>query len=184
MVGIGFYWIIGIFPVDSIAMDTYFGPNLPHLNILPVLTHVKEEKEELQKDLDEEILHENVYDDTFEEYSIDMPNEAQRVVVEDSFVWPCDDSNPVTLRTTDFESLTEGQCLRDTMVDFYLKYLEKKHQHMKGLYFFNSFFFRKLVIILREDAANGFEIIACWFKGINIFHYDYIFLPILLRYSI
>ena len=108
-------------------MDRHYGLSLPHLNTLLLLTHVKEEKEELQKDLDEEMLHQNIDDDKFEEYSIDMPNKAQ-TMVQDSFVWPCDYSNPITLRTTNFESLTKGQCLTDTMVDFYLKYQEKKHQ--------------------------------------------------------
>ena len=65
---------------------------------------------------------------------------------------------------------------------FFLKYLERKHQYIKGLYFFNSFFFRKLVITLKEDSANGFKRIAQWFKDMNIFQCDYIFLPILLRY--
>lgn len=105
-------------------------------------------------------------------------------MVQDSLVWPRDDLNPVTIRTTDFESLTKGQCLTDTMVDFYLKYQERKHHYIKGLYFFNSFFFRKLVITFKEDVANGFKKIALWFKDINIFKCDYIFLPILLRYSI
>lgn len=167
----------GIFPVDSSAMDRYYGPSL-------TLTCVKEENEELQEDLDEDVLHQNIDDDTSKEYSIDMPNEAQ-TVVQDSLVWPCDDSNPVTLRANDFESLSKGQCLTDTTVDFYLKYQERKHQYMKpGLYFFSSFFFRKLVIILKEDVKNGFKKITRWFKGINIFKCDYIFLPILLRYSI
>ena len=182
--------------MDPTAMNKYYGPSLPHLTTLPLLTHVKEEDEELQKDLDEEMLHENVEeminliiqevfhkDDTFDEDPIDMPNEAQRVV-QDSLVWPRDDLNPVTNRTTDFESLTKGQCQTDTMVDLYLKYQERKHHYIKGLYFFNSFFFRKLVITFKEDVANGFKKIALWFKDINIFKCDYIFLPILLRYSI
>jgi len=70
-------------------------------------------------------------DDMFDEYPIGMPNEAQRVV-EDSVVWLCDAPIPVTImtipRTIDFESpsksLTKGQCLTNTMVDFYLKYQE------------------------------------------------------------
>lgn len=54
---------------------------------MPLLTHVKEEDGELQKDLDEEMLHENVAkminhiiqevfheDDTFDNDPIDMPN--------------------------------------------------------------------------------------------------------------
>ncbi|KAG0571955.1 hypothetical protein KC19_VG056100 [Ceratodon purpureus] len=49
-----------------------------------------------------------------------------------------------------------------------------------GLYFFSSFFFRKLMLILKEDVKNGFKKITRWFKGINIFKCDYIFLPILL----
>ena len=47
-------------------------------------------------------------------------NEVQGVV-QDSLVWPCDELNRVTIRTTGFKSLTKGQCLIDTMVDFYLK---------------------------------------------------------------
>jgi len=80
--------------------------------------------------------------DSFEENPIDMPNEGHSVV-QDLLIWPCDNSNPVTIRTTNFESLSKGQCLICTMVDFYLKYQKRKYQYIKGLYFFNSFFFRK-----------------------------------------
>ena len=37
-------------------MDKHYGPSLPHLNTLPLVTHVKEEDEELQiEDLDQNV---------------------------------------------------------------------------------------------------------------------------------
>jgi len=128
----------------------------------------------------QELLQEENINEVSNEDDINVSNEAQ-IQVQDFVVWPSNDPNPVTIRANDFQSLTRGQCLTDTVVDFYLKYQEKKQHCIKGLHFFNSFFFRKLVIIYKQDPTNGFEKIARWLKDTNIFKCDYIFLPILLR---
>ena len=185
-------------------MDKHYGPSIPYLNNVALSSCIKDEDEEVQQttssedgNIDEKVLHENV-DDVInhilqklleeentnevlcDEDSINESNEAQ-TKVQDSIVWPLDDPNPVTIRAMDFQSLSEGQCLTNTVVDFYLKYQEKKQQYVKGLHFFNSFFFKKLVIIYKQATTNGFEKIARWLKDTNIFNCDYIFLPILLR---
>jgi Ulp1 family protease len=117
------------------------------------------------------VLHEEVL-------NVKMPKEAQKAVQE--IVWPSDDPNPVTIKASNFESLQEGQPLSDTIIDFYLKYLDRRHKWTKGFHFFNSFFFRKLDDVY-QDTTNGYKKIERWTRNINIFIQDYVFLPILLR---
>jgi len=125
-----------------------------------------------------------------EEKLIDLSNASFDIVEEveqpssegvQEVVWPLDDPNLLVIKSIDFHCLDEGQCLTDTIVDFYLKYQERKYKWLKGFHFFNSFFFRKLVLVQQEAAPNGFSKIARWIRNVNIFNYDYIFLPILLR---
>jgi Ulp1 family protease len=193
-------------------MESFYGPSLPYnLPSLPtdlqedqvvqedqkvkevesvqydnqdIDQNIKEALEDIQRMIVEEVLQEQDTSEVlYEEDLIDVPNEAYKTVQDiQEVVWPLKDSNPVVIRVVDFHSLNEGQCLTDTIVDFYLKYQERKYESMKPrLHFFSSFFFRKLVLIHQENATNGFKKIEGWMKDVNIFKCDYIFLPILLR---
>lgn len=183
-------------------MESFYGPSIPHSTSSILLEAVKDEKgpedqaisesndnieQVLHKNVDEvinmileEVLKEEDTNHVFsEEDPIVVSNEASKTAQE--VVWPLNDPNPVVIRAIDFHSLNEGQWLTDTLVDFYFKYQERKYEWLKGFHFFNSFFFRKLVLVHQEDGIHRFEKIGRWIKGINIFNCDYIFLPILLR---
>ena len=67
-----------------------------------------------------------------------VPKEAQKAVQE--IVWPLDDLNLVIIKALDFESLQERQPLSDTVIDFYLKYLDIRHKWIEGFQFFLQFF--------------------------------------------
>ena len=56
-----------------------------------------------------------------------------------TIVWLVYDPDSLTITLKDYDSLQEGQWLANTIVHFYLKFLEKKHKSISGLYFFNNF---------------------------------------------
>jgi len=108
-----------------------------------------------------------------EEDSINVSNEAQ-IEIQNSIIQPCDGLEIVTIRSIDFQLVMKGQCLTNTIiVDYYLKYQEKKHHCIKGLHFFNNIFFIKFVITYKHDTTNGFEKIGYWHNYTHTFKWFY-----------
>eukprot|EP00249_Psilotum_nudum_P023137 c28758_g1_i1 orf=332-2254(+) len=100
-------------------------------------------------------------------------------------VYPKEDPDAVTITQSDFQLLNPMEFLSDTIIDFYIKYLQSTlvEEHKRQLYFFNSFFFRKLTeynpVPGLERHKTAFDGVKRWTAKINIFEKDYLFLPIM-----
>ena len=83
----------------------------------------------------------------------------------------------------DLERLDEGEFFNDTLIEFYLRYLqhqlELRNPNMaKKIYFFNTFFFKNLTHKGRGQRSSNYDLVINWTRGIDIFTYDYIVVPI------
>lgn len=99
-------------------------------------------------------------------------------------VYPKGDHDAVTVTQNDYLLLYPEQFISDTIIDFYIKHIQSTlSEHQKGrLYFFNSFFFRKLTEIDKcgpEKPKSAFERVKRWTAKVNIFEKDYLFIPIM-----
>ncbi|MCO5586474.1 hypothetical protein L7F22_040414 [Adiantum nelumboides] len=98
-----------------------------------------------------------------------------------------DDRDAVTVTKYDYILLDPDQFLSDTIVDFYIKYVQSKipEADKDRFYFYNSFFFRKLTEADKnlhnehEKSKLFFERVKRWTAGINIFDKEYLFIPIM-----
>jgi hypothetical protein len=98
-----------------------------------------------------------------------VPKEAQKAVQE--IVWPSYDLNPVIIKALDFESLQEGQSLSDTVIDFYLKYLDIRHKWIKGFHFsFAVFSLESLMSTSRLRLCFLIHSIEVNFYGLSFNH--------------
>ncbi|XP_031744940.1 probable ubiquitin-like-specific protease 2A isoform X2 [Cucumis sativus] len=100
-------------------------------------------------------------------------------------IYPMGDPDAVTISKRDLELLKPGMFINDTIIDFYVKYLKNKFLSEKNnrFYFFNSFFFRKLVDLDKDlSSARGgrdaFQRVHKWTKKVNLFQKDYLFIPV------
>nr|XP_024365449.1 ubiquitin-like-specific protease 2 isoform X2 [Physcomitrium patens] len=95
-------------------------------------------------------------------------------------VYPQGDPDAVTITRKDIKILNPFEFLNDTIIDFYIKYLQQTTiapKKLENLHFFNSFFFSKLA----EDGIGGpaaFERVKKWTRKVNIFEKDFIFIPV------
>ena len=83
----------------------------------------------------------------------------------------------------DLERLDEGEFFNDTLIEFYLRYLqhqlELRNPNMaKKIYFFSTFFFKNLTHKGRGQRSSNYDLVINWTRGIDIFTYDYIVVPI------
>ncbi|XP_038888440.1 probable ubiquitin-like-specific protease 2A isoform X2 [Benincasa hispida] len=100
-------------------------------------------------------------------------------------IYPEGDPDAVTISKRDLELLKPETFINDTIIDFYVKYLKNKFLPEKNnrFYFFNSFFFRKLVDLDKNlsSACGGrdaYQRVHKWTKKVNLFQKDYIFIPV------
>lgn len=99
-----------------------------------------------------------------------------------SFNFKFNDKKTVTISTDDYKRLDEGEFLNDTMVNFYLKFLQQraglsKSEVEKHTYVFNTFFYEKLMQ-KNADGSSGFENVKKWTSKIDLFKMRYIIVPI------
>eukprot|EP00850_Spirogloea_muscicola_P002154 SM000008S22243 [mRNA] locus=s8:607891:613126:+ [translate_table: standard] len=97
--------------------------------------------------------------------------------------FPAGDPDAVELSVEDLQRLGPCEFLNDTVIDFYIKYLQQpermKLELRKRLHFFNSFFFKKLTkTVAVERQSPGKANISKWTKGVDLFSKDYLFVPI------
>ncbi|XP_024531958.1 probable ubiquitin-like-specific protease 2B isoform X2 [Selaginella moellendorffii] len=100
-----------------------------------------------------------------------------------SLVYPQDDPDPVTITSNDIDLLRPSAFLNDTIIDFYIKHLQMtmSDDEKAKTYFFNSFFFPKLVdlsALPADEARAAFARLEKWTKKEDIFQKDYIFIPV------
>jgi len=96
-----------------------------------------------------------------------------------------DDPEAVEIVHSDLLRLAPEEFLNDTVIDFYIKYIQRPEaltlEDKKRFHFFNSFFYKKLSEVIRGKKKKGggdFLKLRKWTKGMNIFEKDYLFVPI------
>lgn len=93
------------------------------------------------------------------------------------------DPESVEICCLDMESLAPEAYLSSTIMNFYIRYLQKTKPHadVDGYHFFNTYFYQKLkeaVLSKQNEKEASFVRLRRWWKGVNIFEKAYIFLPI------
>ena len=83
----------------------------------------------------------------------------------------------------DLDRLDEAEYFNDTLIEFYLRYLQHQLERQspawaKKIYFFNSFFFKNLTHKGKGQRSSNYELVMNWTRGVDIFTYDYIVVPI------
>ncbi|KAL3515485.1 hypothetical protein ACH5RR_022387 [Cinchona calisaya] len=113
------------------------------------------------------------------------PNGSNSPEIFEDVIYPQGDPDAVSLSKKDIELLQPATFINDTIIDFYIKYLEQsiKPDEKHRFHFFNSFFFRKLVDLDkdRSTACEGraaFQRVRKWTKKVNLFEKDYLFIPV------
>lgn len=100
-------------------------------------------------------------------------------------VYPEGDVDAVSLSKRDVELLQPETFINDTIIDFYIKYLKNQipPQERHRFHFFNSFFFRKLADLDKNqssafDSKAAFQRVHKWTRKVDIFEKDYLFIPV------
>lgn len=93
------------------------------------------------------------------------------------------DPESVEICCLDMESLAPEAYLSSTIMNFYIRYLQKTKPHadVNEYHFFNTYFYQKLkeaVLSKQNEKEASFVRLRRWWKGVNIFEKAYIFLPI------
>ncbi|KAL9099392.1 MAG: hypothetical protein Q9163_005103 [Psora crenata] len=88
-----------------------------------------------------------------------------------------------TVDWCDLERLDEGEFLNDTLITFYMRYLEYQIEQQnpdlaKRIYFFSTFFYERLISTRRETKAINYQAVQKWTRHVDIFTYDYVVVPI------
>ncbi|KAK8529781.1 hypothetical protein V6N12_060551 [Hibiscus sabdariffa] len=104
-------------------------------------------------------------------------------------IYPKGDPDAISISKRDVALLQPQTFINDTIIDFYIKYLQNKIQHdeQHKFHFFNSFFFRKLADVDKDlssacQARAAFERVRKWTRKVDIFEKDYIFIPVNYSY--
>lgn len=92
------------------------------------------------------------------------------------------DPESVEICCLDMESLAPEAYLSSTIMNFYIRYLQKTKPHadVDEYHFFNTYFYQKLkeAVLSKNEKEASFVRLRRWWKGLNIFEKAYIFLPI------
>ncbi|CAM0883217.1 unnamed protein product [Alopecurus aequalis] len=100
-------------------------------------------------------------------------------------IYPKGDRDAVSISSRDVELLLPEIFVNDTIIDFYIKYLTQRIEPTERhrYHFFNSFFFRKLANLDKdqENAPKGREAflnVRKWSRKIDIFAKEFLFIPV------
>lgn len=99
------------------------------------------------------------------------------------FLYPSScDPDAVEVRGADLRHLAPSEFLNDTVIDFYIKYMQmnffEEKDRLHRFHFFSCFFYKKLTSAKKARGKDWFEEVHKWTKGINIFKKSYLFIPI------
>ncbi len=88
-----------------------------------------------------------------------------------------------TVEFSDLERLDEGEYLNDSLISFYLRFLEHTIEEQrpdlaKRVYFFNTFFFATLMNTHKGRKGFNYDGVQKWTRNVDLFTYDYIVIPI------
>lgn len=95
------------------------------------------------------------------------------------FVFPPGKRGSVTVTVEERNRLKERKYLNDSLIDFYIKYLEMGLQSQARCpenvpFFYSSFFFKRMI----QKRPIDYSGVKSWTKDIDIFKRKYIFVPI------
>ncbi|XP_071677588.1 uncharacterized protein [Lolium perenne] len=100
-------------------------------------------------------------------------------------IYPKGDRDAVSISGRDVDLLLPETFVNDTIIDFYIKYLSAriKTTERSKYHFFNSFFFRKLADLDKDqgrapEGRSAFLRVRKWTRKINIFAKDFLFIPV------
>ncbi|KAK2983164.1 hypothetical protein RJ640_018509 [Escallonia rubra] len=106
----------------------------------------------------------------------------------EDFIYPNGDPDAVSISKRDLQLLEPARFINDTIIDFYIKYLESKvkPEEKHRFHFFNTFFFRKLVDLDKDSSRawagrEAYQHVSKWTRKVNLFEKDYIFIPVNFR---
>uniref|UniRef100_A0A6B2KZ61 Ubiquitin-like protease family profile domain-containing protein n=1 Tax=Arcella intermedia TaxID=1963864 RepID=A0A6B2KZ61_9EUKA len=101
---------------------------------------------------------------------LDSPTSANTLPSKSNtiLVYPRNTKDAISLTLADKNRLKPDQFLNDSVIDFFLRYCKEKYLESKQFYFCNTFFYKSL-----EKVS-----IRKWTRNVDIFSYDYIFIPI------
>ncbi|XP_024365872.1 uncharacterized protein [Physcomitrium patens] len=97
------------------------------------------------------------------------------------------DPEAVEILASDIQRLEPLEFLNDTIIDFYIKYIQMEFLNPESgrrFYFFNSFFYKKLSDVVgkkvcpKKKKNPGFSKVRKWTRGINIFDKDFLIIPV------
>lgn len=94
-----------------------------------------------------------------------------------------DDPEAIEVQYGDLQHLDPFEFLNDTVIDFYIKYIQIEKicspEKSRHFHFFNSFFYKKLLTGKKKlKGDDGFLKLRKWTKGTNIFEKSYLLMPI------
>ncbi|CAD6229073.1 unnamed protein product [Miscanthus lutarioriparius] len=100
-------------------------------------------------------------------------------------IYPQGDPDAVSISKRDVELLLPETFVNDTIIDFYIKYLSTRIESTvkRRYHFFNSFFFRKLADLDKDqgrapEGRAAFLRVRKWTRKINVFDKDFLFIPV------
>ncbi|KAM0868645.1 hypothetical protein ACQ4PT_041179 [Festuca glaucescens] len=100
-------------------------------------------------------------------------------------IYPKGDRDAVSISSRDVDLLLPETFVNDTIIDFYIKYLSARIKITERCkyHFFNSFFFRKLADLDKDqgrapEGRSAFLRVRKWTRKINIFAKDFLFIPV------
>ncbi|MCO5610238.1 hypothetical protein L7F22_064474 [Adiantum nelumboides] len=107
---------------------------------------------------------------------------ADRRMADAKLLYPSScDPEAVEVRYPDLCHLAPTEFLNDTVIDFYMKYMQvnllEEKDRLHRFHFFSCFFYKKLTSS-KAQGRDRFEKLHKWTKGINIFKKEYLFIPI------
>ncbi|TKV92127.1 hypothetical protein SEVIR_9G143200v4 [Setaria viridis] len=103
----------------------------------------------------------------------------------EDIIYPQGDPDAVSISKRDAELLLPETFVNDTIIDFYIKYLSTRIEstEKRRYHFFNSFFFRKLADLDKDqgrapEGRAAFLRVRKWTRKINVFEKDFLFIPV------
>jgi sentrin-specific protease 7 len=103
----------------------------------------------------------------------------------EDIIYPHGDPDAVSISKRDVELLLPETFVNDTIIDFYIKYLTTRIEstEKRRFHFFNSFFFRKLADLDKDqgrapEGRAAFLRVRKWTRKINVFEKDFLFIPV------
>ncbi|KAF2754796.1 cysteine proteinase [Pseudovirgaria hyperparasitica] len=88
-----------------------------------------------------------------------------------------------SVRFDDLPKLDEGECLNDSLIEFYMTYCHEEAKREKrvlpdSVYIFNSFFYTSLTQTRNSKDKINYDAVARWTRKVDLFTYEYVVIPI------